>query len=615
MLDFLIDYTDGFEIYFKYPSDYPFGKDNSEFYDSVSYMKSYFLNFNPVTNGWMVFDKKIEEIIMWFDKHNITYSLSQKVINKLNELKDNLYFSDKIYSRKRKFDYSTLNSNIKLFEFQKKAIAWRMRRSSYLDAYDAGLGKSCINICVMATLLKMNVIDSALIIVPSGLSYHWKREILFFINNIIEDDIILIDNKNKRQLFEMFIDKKIIIVPNHLLHHVILSYKKGYKFGKSAKKIRWKQFVNIKKSWKKKNPLLLIDESHTFKSTDTVRYKALNTILDSFSYRFLLSATPSINHIENIYSQLHIIDKSIIPMSENAFKIWLANSIGDKWNPYKIQEYNTEHIEILKEAYKKFVSQKLKEDVPEMRVKRIQKPFYVKMTPTQQILYENVSKEILHKIEEEYDNLTWQLVINKLPYICHAIDNPLLLKDNTWSNVTINKILDKWKIEDDPKFQLLKSRVTDYVDGQGEKLIVFDVHPSTLNILAEKFKKYKPLVIHGGITGEKERQNMIDKFNNSEENRIFFLSILTSSAGLNLQYKCRRIIFYTISWDVTLTRQAMDRTHRITSNKNSIIEFFIVDKTIDNLRYNRTINRIIYNDNLNKNISKQELISVLQGII
>ena len=378
---------------------------------------------------------------------------------------------------------------------------------------------------------------------------------------------------------------------------------------------RWKSYVDIKKEWGVNSPALLIDESHTFKSTDTVRYKALKTELDIFDYRFLLSATPSINRVEGIYSQLHIVDKSIIPMSENAFKIWLANDIGDKYDKYKIKEYNTENVDLLKKSYKQFMLQKLKEDLPEMKSKKIEKPFYLKMSETQKTLYESVSEEILHRLEEEHDELTWTLVMNKLPYICHAIDNPLLLKSKTWSNVKINKILDKWKIEDDPKYQLLKSRVVDYVDDLGEKLLIWDWHPGTLDILQEKFKKYKPLLIHGGVKGTEERQELVDRFNNSDENKIFLLSALTSSAGLNLQYKCRRAIVYTLPFDATVVRQLQDRTCRITSTKNTIIEYFVVDQTIDNLRYNRVVNRIKYNDNLNVSINRGTLSNLLRGVV
>lgn len=588
--------------------------DSSEFSDTTDYLKKLYLYYDPTIGAWVIPDKRVDEILNIFSKDKVVYLFTDIAANKLETMQKVLYSPETKFFRGRHFDTSILNQKVTLFNYQKEAIHWRIKRSSYLDAYDAGLGKTCVNICVTSSLYKHGEIDAIFILAPSGLAYHWKREILSFTNLFKEDDFLIIDNVNKTQPFNT--DKKIIIIPHHLLSDVLLSYKKGYKFGKSAKKIRWKQYINIKKEWGKESIALILDESHGFKNTDSIRFKALNSIKYIFDYRFLLSATPAINKIEDIYGQLSIVDKSIIPMSEKSFKLWIAKEIGNKWDPYAIKKYDVEKVEQLKAGYKPYINQKAKEDLSEMKARRIVKPIYLNMTSQQKTLYKLVTEEMLIRLEEEFGVLTWKTVLNKLPYLCSAIDNPLLLKDKTWANSKISKILDSWTIEKDPKYYLLKNILEDYVEYQGKKVIVWDYHPATLSLLHDKFKKYNPLVIHGQTNNtEEERQHLVDMFNTKDKNKVFFLSAITSSAGLNLQYKCNNAIFYTLPWDATLTRQAMDRTHRIVSKTDTLLEFFIMDNSIDNLRYKRNLSRIDYNESLNKEISKSELINLLGGIV
>ena len=378
------------------------------------------------------------------------------------------------------------------------------------------------------------------------------------------------------------------------------------------------KICRYKKRMDKKNLLLLIDESHEFKNSKALKTKAIRSIKYSFDYRILMSATPAINHIEDFYSQLELIDKSLIPMSENAFKLWLANRIGTKWDRYAITSYNSKNVKKLKDVIQPVAIQRLKEDIPEMKVEKIIKEIYLQMTIDQSTLYNLIVKEEIKKIKEEYNRLSWQLILDKLPLMCEILDNPLLLKKRRYNNEKINYILDKWDIKKDPKFILLESLLSNYVDYQGEKVVVYGIHPDTLNILTELFKKYNPLVIHGSLdikNKEKDRALKQQMFNERDENKVMFLSALTSSQGINLQKKCRRIIVYEMTWDTTKFRQLQDRTHRIDSTQNTIVEIPYYPKTIDIVRVKRNLNRIDFNNRLTKEISQTELINLIEGIV
>jgi hypothetical protein len=595
--------------------------DSDDDYEAKDFLKKLYIYFNSQSKTWIIKPERIEEICAWFDEYKQPYTLSVDAANRLLYLLKHWYKRESRIFREKTFDKTILKKDVIPYDFQVEAINWRLKRSFYLDSYDAGLGKSFINICVFSQLLKEQIIDSVFIVVPTGLTYHWQHEILTFIKEdlICQEDIQLIDNTNKFQPFTNYQNKKILIVPGHLLKDVVLSYKKGWKFGKSAAKLRWKtaDYVDIYKEWNKENPVLVVDESHMLKASNTIITKATKSIKKYFDYRFFLSATPAINGIEQIYSQLNLLDTSIIPMSENTFRLWLAEEIGNNYDRYAIVKPNIENVEKLRQSYKPFVSQLLKEDIAEMKAKRYITPLYVELTSAQKVLYKKIIQQFLFRLEQEYDKISWTEVLNKLPLICEVIDNVKLLEKRVYDDEEINKIVSKWKIEFDPKFQLLKSLLNDYVNYRNEKVLIFDWHPETLDTLAEKFKDYNPIVIHGSQktkNKEKEREEKRIQFNKSEKNRVAFLSALTSAQGGNWQEKCRRVIVYNMPWDATRYRQLIDRTHRIVSNQDTLVEIIVADKTIDNLRVNRNMGRVNYNEKLNKEITVRELRNLIQGM-
>lgn len=472
------------------------------------------------------------------------------------------------------------------------------------------------NIIIFSSLFKNKEIDGVVIVVPNGLSYHWKYEILKFSNVFKEEDIAIINNETKYRCFTKHKNSKIIIIPNHLIADTLLSYNSNYSKLKSAKHVRWKNVISIKKEWAKTSMFILVDESHEIKNSKAIRSRAIMSIKNQFSYRCCLSATPAINRIEDFYNQVSFIDNSIIPMSEGAFILWLATSLGSQYDKYTINSYHEGNVQELLTNLQPYMIRRLKEDVPEMKVKKIMKETFMELSPLQRDIYRTVTEEEIVLLEEEYNEITFKQVLNKLQIIIEAIDNPLLLRRRSYFNNRLKNLVEKYDIEKDSKFQVFSYLVYKYVDYLGGKVVVYGIHPETLNTLCDKFEKYKPLIIHGKVnTSEEARQNIQDRFNESDENKIIFLSALTSSAGINLQKKCNNIIFYELPWDATLTRQALDRTHRINSTKDSVIDFLIYPETIDNIRYMRTMSRINLNDKMNKRISEDELRNLLQGII
>lgn len=590
-----------------------------EVFDSViDFFKSLYLSFDSVSKKWIIPTKKIDEICLWFNRVEYAYTLTSNASSQLREMSSTLYSVERIVERNKIFDESVLTSNTTLFDFQKDTVSWLLKRNASLNSTDTGGGKTLETVAVLSHRFKEGSIDGVFVVTPSGTEYNWMRSFLNFSNVFVEEDFHIIDNNNKVKPFDKIQNKKVVLIASHLLKDVFLSYKKGYKMGSSAKLIRWREgaFVDLKKEWSKKSIACVVDESHLCKKMSSVKTKALLANKKYFDYRYMLSATPNITRVEDIYAQFKFLDKSLIPFSEDAFKLWLAKDL-DKYS--NIATYNTSNVDALKAKYPLIMIQVLKENLPEMKFKKEVNPIYVNMTYLQHQLYSLIWEEEIERLLEEYDELTWKVLGNKLHHLTMAIDCPEVLKQNTYKNANITSLLRKWDMKFDPKFVLLKSKLEDYVENRDEKVIVFDSSPLILDLLFEKFKKYNPLIIHGALKDVKDKARDRDEkerlFNEDPSHKIIFLSSHTSSRSINLQKMCHRALYYSVPWDAEQFRQGQDRVHRIVSTHDTYIEPFIMDKTIDLIRYGRAVNRIEMNDTMMKNLSNNDLDNLLRGIV
>ena len=593
---------------------------SEDFDDGINdFLKEIYIYYRPEFNSWIVPEDRVEELLLWLERYKYKYIFQDSAKERLEKIRKSYTREIEIY-RDRKFDRSILNDNIIPCNYQIDVIDWMLRRSACLNALDAGLGKTFCAICNFTQLYKQNEIDGIIIIVPIGLSFHWLRQILEFVNVFYEDDIQIINNEEKIQPFDRFKHKKILIIRQDLIANVIASYKKNYNSLKSLKNIRWNiaDFVNINKEWNKNNLFLIIDESHAIKHLTSIKTKAIFSIKKYFKYRVLLTATPAINGFEDIYSSIKFIDNSIIKFNENTFKLWISNSIGNKWDKYAINSYNTENVAKVMHNYRHIFIQMRKEELDEVKTKKIIKEINCDLTYIQKKLYKKIIEQEIQILESEYDIITWRLLLNKIHLILEVFDNPLLLKSRHYNDPELNILINQWDIEDDPKFIYLKNRVKEICNVQNKKLIIYDIHPITLNLLKEKLKKYNPLLVHGDLKikdKEKDRQEKQDLFNYDEKYKIILLSLYTSSAGINLQCGSSNIIINTLAWDATLFRQAQDRIYRINSKYDSLIEVLYYPLSIDNLRTKRNFNRIELNSKMDQELTQNDLNKLLKGII
>ena len=97
-------------------------------------------------------------------------------------------------------------------------------------------------------------------------------------------------------------------------------------------------------------------------------------------------------------------------------------------------------------------------------------------------------------------------------------------------------------------------------------------------IVEEKFNE-EVLFLHGSLS-RKQRDEMIEKFQNNSQNKIFLLSLKAGGTGLNLT-AASNVIHYDLWWNPAVENQATDRAYRIGQNENVMVYRFITTGTFE----------------------------------
>jgi len=85
--------------------------------------------------------------------------------------------------------------------------------------------------------------------------------------------------------------------------------------------------------------------------------------------------------------------------------------------------------------------------------------------------------------------------------------------------------------------------------------------------------------LHGGVS-RKERDNMVEAFQNQRTAKILLLSLKAGGTGLNLT-AASNVIHYDLWWNPAVEAQATDRAFRIGQKRNVQVHRFITQGSFE----------------------------------
>lgn len=311
---------------------------------------------------------------------------------------------------------------------------------------------------------------------------------------------------------------------------------------------------------------LVIDESSLFKSPNSKRFKALRYKVKKFDRRHILTGTPAPNGLEDIWSQVFILDegtrlghrvesyrsrfferdgymgRDLIP-DDNA-KAKIANLLGDSILTMQAGDYLD-----------------LPPELPPNNV-------WVDLPPRARKLYDQMEREMFLDMDSGTAEATHAATVSAK---CWQIANGFVYLENA-------KLEKVHELIHDAKVDALK----EIVEGTGDNMLVAYYHKPDLARLRKAFPK---ALVLADTKGAHEQDQMQKKWNTGRF-RMMFVHPQGAGHGLNFAEGAHTITFFSMLYGHEWYRQVIERIGRarqaqLNSGKMVQINHILARDTVD----------------------------------
>lgn len=424
--------------------------------------------------------------------------------------------------------------DLKLLDYQIEIIRKLVNNKASWLTLKMGLGKT---VCALTTIdlwLKSNSIKKVLIIAPLLVcKLTWFEEIKKF-RNFNHLSPILLNGTAKAREKKLTLDNNIFIISKDSIYWLIKYYeKKPFPFD-----------------------CLIIDESSTFKSYTSKRFKALRKVAKDIKHKILLTGTPMPNGYLDIWAQVCLLDDgerlgASMTKYRDEYFIPRGRSKEGFYYDYRLK---SEHCKTL-------IDNKIKDlivgtneitKLPE----RVNNIILLELEPKVLKEYKIFKKEKITK-DKLITASSAGVLVNKL--LQYASGNILDSNENVVNIHNTKLEYLKHLIEE------LNEPIIVYTIYQADKLAILDnikdsvLFDSSSNNIKESWDKglIKVLVAHPQSIGY----------------------------GLNMQYGGHIIVWYSLPYNLDFYQQANARLYRTGQDKTTIFYYLLSKDTIDEKVY------------------------------
>ncbi|KAL2068278.1 hypothetical protein VTL71DRAFT_16376 [Oculimacula yallundae] len=326
---------------------------------------------------------------------------------------------------------------------------------------------------------------------------------------------------------------------------------------------------------------VVLDEGHKIRNpntTITIHCKELRT-----PNRVILSGTPMQNNLIELWSLFDFVFPMRLGTLVNfrqAFEVPIK--LGGYANATNLQVLTaTKCAETLKAAISPYLLQRLKVDVASDLPKKSEQVLFCKLTKPQRDAYEMfLSSEdmnaILNHTKQSFSGIS---ILRKICNHPDLLDERLKGKPGyKWGNP--NK---------SGKMQVVKA-LLEMWKGFGHKTLLFSQGVQMLDIIEEFIKGLDGFnyLRMDGSTPIKDRQVLVDRFNNDPDLHVFLLTTKVGGLGVNLT-GANRVIIFDPDWNPSTDIQARERAWRLGQKKEVTIYRLMTAGTIEEKIYHRQI--------------------------
>ncbi|MES9857565.1 MAG: DEAD/DEAH box helicase [Sedimenticola sp.] len=406
-------------------------------------------------------------------------------------------------------------------------------------ADDMGLGKTMQVISLLLALKKKPYHRPSLLVLPTSLLGNWKAELEHFAPSL-RCLFIHSSQLNKKERDAMAGESAAL----QNIDIVLTTYG-------TLMRQQWLQ----EQAWR----LLVLDEAQAIKNPTSRQSKAVKT-LNALS-RIALTGTPVENRLSDLWSLFDFLNPGLLGSARQfkGFVKSLSARESDQYAP--LRNLVTPYILRRLKTDRSIIS-----DLPE----KTEVPAYCSLSRVQAVQYQQTVKQMAKAIENLDGIKRRGLVLTYLMRFKQICNHPSqLLGDGEYDP------------KKSGKFQRL-AELCEEIASRQEKLLVFTqfrkMTSPLANFLAQQFGR-SGLVLHGG-TAVKQRQKLVEQFQDEEGPPFFILSLKAGGTGLNLT-QASHVIHFDRWWNPAVENQATDRAFRIGQKKNVLVHKFICQGTVE----------------------------------
>jgi len=433
-------------------------------------------------------------------------------------------------------------------------------------ADDMGLGKTLQTLAWLAWLREQNTKKPkpALVICPASVLHNWRREANRFTPHL---KVLVLESGAARHNLRKQIPQHDLIVTNYALLRRDLEALQKFEF--RAIILDEAQFI--------KNPSAQVTQS----------VKQLRA-----DHRLALTGTPLENRLLDLWSIVDFIQPGYLGSQNHFNETYEPRGGEDAAWMQKIARRR------LAAKLRPLMLRRLKRQVAQDLPDRIEERRDCELGDEQRKLYlaelRRSREKVMQTVAEKGVAKSKIHVLAALTRLRQICCHPDLVGNDSASGKT------------ETLFELLEPLL-----AEGQKVLVFSQFVQMLQLL-EKECRQRQIPTHI-LTGEtKDRQEVVNGFQNDSNAAVFLLSLRAAGTGLNLT-TASYVVLYDPWWNPAVEAQAIDRSHRIgqtrTVNAYRLIAPGTVEEKIWELQQRKaqTISDVLGEEGFARSLSKDDL--------
>lgn len=433
------------------------------------------------------------------------------------------------------------------YEHQLKALEMAKEHKDLGLLWEMGTGKTggMINI-LRQKYMEEGRLRKTLILSPLVTLLNWKEEFAIH-SNILESDIVTLykgGGKGKaKQLFNQVFDSKVgaLSIPKIAItnYEAILN----------------ENLFNLLSEWQPE--IVVCDESHLCKNPKSKRTKLVTKLVQNAKHRYILTGTPILNNVADVFSQFLIMDMgATFGRNFYTFRNTYMQDLNANWGGHGGKRWSDwvaradKFDELTAKIYTKCFRVTKDEclDLPPL----IKEKRTVQLGKEQKKYYEQMKRDFITFVNEK--EAEGSAVVAQL-----AVTKALRLQQIV-SGYMVNELSEEINIKDNPRLKELENLLDELTPNH--KVIVWCSFRNNYKQIGELLEAKE--LRHVFITGEQsleDKKRAMDAFQTDENVRVCVANRRAGGIGINLTAADYSIV-YSRNFSLGEELQSEARNHR-----------------------------------------------------